>query len=455
MRLLLRGARARTSLLRALLAAGLAALVIAGCGGSGGDGGGGSGKGEVVITCGFCQPSPTDPFVQFTYEASQEFNKKFKGRYRIETIKNPYISSTGGERLPYYKRLALADDLPDIIGTNGTERAQLARMGKLFDYSKAFDEDPAWRDSFHESALDGVSGDDGEVWAIPQQRDVIGIYYNKRLFREAGVAEFPQTWDDFEATCEKLKAIGKACIAFDGDWTTLLMWANLIGTQEGGAEFLDSGLSTGKYAGNPIVVRATEQLKAWHDAGFVNKDSLTGKYDDAAAAYMSGAAAMVANGPWMVPLNFKAKGAPKGLYEETGYELSPGYTADGRGIVVSAGGSGYSSGAKSEATQAGVAEFLKFLTSRDKFVAFTIATGSYPSVRVKFTDAEAKKLEPLALGLSRAADTVPFEYKEVHQSAPGGFGIAWKNLWPAYVKADLSTDEFLKRLGTDTLSPTG
>ena len=402
----------------------------------------------------FCQPSPTDPFVQFTYDAAQEFNKQFKGRYRIETIKNQYVS-TGPERLAYYKRLALADDLPDIIGANGTERDTLARMGKLFDYSKAFDEDPAWRDSFHESALDGVSGDDGQVWAIPQQRDVIGIYYNKRLFRAAGVAEFPQTWDEFEAACEKIKASGKACIAFDGDWTTLLMWANLVGTQEGGEEFLDSGLSTGEYAGDPAVVSATERLKAWHDAGYANKDALTGRYEDAAAAYVNGDAAMVANGPWMVPLSFKAKGVPKGLYEDTGYELSPGFTADGRGIVVSAGGSGYSSGAKTEEEQEAVVEFLKFLTSRDKYVAFTFATGSYPSIKVTFTDAEAKKLEPLALGLSRAADTVPFEYKEVHLSAPGGFQLAWTNLWPAYVKGDLSTDEFLERLGADTLSPTG
>jgi len=438
---------------RALCATAIAMLALAGCGGSDGGGDGGD-KGEVVITCAFCQPSPTDPFVQFTYDAAQEFNKKFKGRYRIETIKNQYVS-TGPERLAYYKRLALADDLPDIIGANGTERATLARMGKLFDYSKAFDEDPAWRDSFHESALDGVSGDDGQVWGIPQQRDVIGIYYNKRLFRAAGVAEFPHTWDEFEAACEKIKASGKACIAFEGDWTTLLMWANLIGTQEGGAEFLDSGLSTGEYAGNPAVVSATERLKAWHEAGYANKDALTGRYEDAAAAYVNGDAAMVANGPWMVPLSFKAKGVPKGLYEDTGYELSPGFTADGRGIVVSAGGSGYSSGAKTEEEQEAVVEFLKFLTSRDKYVAFTFATGSYPSIKVTFTDAEAKKLEPLALGLSRAADTVPFEYKEVHLSAPGGFQLAWTNLWPAYVKGDLSTDEFLERLGTDTLSPTG
>ncbi len=440
---------------RMICAAALAAFAISGCGGSdkADSGTGSAGKGEIVITCAMCQRSTVDPFIQYNHEATKRFNEKYKGRYRVEIVNNPHISGST-ERPAYYKRLALADDLPDVLLADGPERKALEKTGKLFSYSDALDEDPAWRDSFHDGVLDNVSGEDGQVLAIPQQRDVLGIYYNKRLFREAGVAAFPTTWDELEATCDKIKGIGKSCLAFDGDWTTLLMWAHLIGTQEGGAEVLENDLASGDYASNSLLVTATEMLKAWHVAGYVNKDSLAAKYENASGAYVSGDAAMVANGPWMVPYDIKNKDAPKELYGETGYAPAPGFDA-GQGIIVLSGGSGYASGAKDEDKQAAVVEFMKFLTSRDEQVAFTLKTGSYPPTKVEFSAAETKQLEPLAIELAKEAEQVPNQYKEAHFVAPSGFADAWKNLWPAYVRGDLSTEEFLSRLGSDATSVTG
>jgi hypothetical protein len=35
---------------------------------------------------------------------------------------------------------------------------------------------------------------------------------------------------------------------------------------------------------------------------------------------------------------------------------------------------------------------------------------------------------------------------------PAGLDTSWKNLWPAYVKGDMDTDEFLQRLTDDSTS---
>ena len=79
---------------------------------------------------------------------------------------------------------------------------------------------------------------------IPEERDTIGIFWNKALFGRAGITGgFPKTWDDLLADCKKLKAAGIIPLAFDGDWTTLLIRANLIGTQPGGPDFLFSGIA--------------------------------------------------------------------------------------------------------------------------------------------------------------------------------------------------------------------
>jgi ABC-type glycerol-3-phosphate transport system substrate-binding protein len=408
----------------------------------------------VTITCASCQQSPTDPFLQYNYEAVQRFNKQFAGRYRVKVIKNQYASS-GPDRLQYYQRLALADDLPDLFLVNRAELVALEKTNKLMDFGPALEQDAKWKSSFYDGAFDALKGDGSQVWAIPQQRDSIGIYYNKAVLREAGVTTFPSTWDELGADCAKVKATGKTCLALDGDWVTLLMWANLIGTQTGGADFLSSGLEKSDYAGNAAVVKATETLKRWHTEGFVNRDAFSGDYANAAAAYTGGDAAMVANGPWMVQSDIKSKNAAKGLYDETGYAASPGWSADQRGLVIVAGNGGWVSGARDTSKQDAVIAFMKFLTSPAEGLAQTLKTGAYPAVQVDLSGEDAKGLDPLAADLVKQSTSVPMTYPHVYFGAPAAFGTAWKNLWPAYVQDKMSTSEFLDRLGEDATSPTG
>jgi len=386
-----------------------------------------------------------------SYDAVQRFNKKYAGKYRVKVIKNQYASS-GPDRLQYYQRLALANDLPDAFVVNRAELASLEKTGKLLDFAPELKRDTAWKGSFYDGAFDALTDDGGRVWAIPEERDAIGIYYNTKLFRAASISSFPGTWDELSADCAKLKATGTSCLAMDGDWTTLLMWANLIGTQPGGAALLKSGLASGGYATSPAVVKATETLKHWHTDGFVNRDAFSGDYPNAAAAYVSGEAAMIANGPWMVTTDIKTKNATKGLYEDTGYAPSPGWTPGQRGLIVVAGNGGWASGSRDDRKKEAVAALMKLLTSPTEGVEQTRKTGAYPAVKVNLG---TKGLDPLAAALVKQSTSVPATYPHVAFSAPATFDTAWKNLWPAYVQGKMSTGKFLSQLAKDAASPTG
>jgi raffinose/stachyose/melibiose transport system substrate-binding protein len=441
--------RRRIRLVAALAAGLTVALGLAACFGSGDSGG--NKKGEVVITCASCQKSPTDPFLQYNYEAAQRFNKKYAGKYRVKIVKNQYASS-GPDRLQYYQRLALANDLPDTFLVNRAELVALEKTGKLVDFAPELDSDSAWKSAFYKGAFDALTDGGGRVMAIPEERDAIGIFYNKALFQQAGISSFPQTWDELRADCAKLKAKGKICLAMDGDWATLLMWANLIGTQPGGDEFLRSGLAKGDYGANPAVVKATETLRRWHTDGFVNRDAFSGDYANAAAAYVRGKAAMVANGPWMVTTDIKAKNALSGLYQETGYEPSPGWTPDRRGLIVVAGNGGWVSGSRDDDKKDAVGVFMKFLTSPAEGVEQTRKTGAYPAVKV---DLSSRGLDPLAANLVKESASLPVTFPHVYFGAPAAFGSAWKNLWPAYVQGKMPTESFLDKLAKSATSPTG
>ncbi|WCB93455.1 Diacetylchitobiose binding protein DasA [Baekduia alba] len=433
----------------AAVAAALAATMTA-CGSSSST----DDKGEVVITCSSCQSSPSDPSLQFAAETAKTFNQRYAGKYHIKVVKNQNAGS-GPDRLQYYQRLALADDLPDVFQVNPPELRSLAKTGKVMNFAPVLDKDAAWKDSFNAGVFTALTGEDDQVWAIPETRDAIGIYYNKAIFKEAGIAAFPQTWAEFEADCAKIKAAGKTCFAMDGDWVTLLMWANLIGTQPGGVTFLDQGIKGGNYADSAVAVKATDTLRRWHDAGYINTNAFSGEYQNAATAFVRGQAAMVANGPWMVNSDIKTKNAVKGLYDQVGYEQSPGWTADQRGLIVISAEGSYASGAHDARKQEAVTAFMKLLTSHAQSVEQIKVEGAWPAAKFEPTAAEKKDLEPLAAGLVKASTTVPLKFPHAFYNAPEPFESSWKNLWPAYVKNKMSTQDFLSKLAHDAQSTTG
>ncbi|MER9026135.1 extracellular solute-binding protein [Mesorhizobium sp. M0815] len=410
----------------------------------------------VTITCGACQESASDPFLQYNYEALLRFNEAYKGRYQVEIRQNQYANSGGPERLQYYQRLALAGDLPDVFLINASELKELQQTGKLRDLASDLQSDATWQASFQDEAFSALSGNDGQVWAIPQQRDAIGIYYNKELLSSVGYEEFPRTWKEFEDAAKKLKSSGRIAIAMDGGWSTLLMWTNLIGTFPKGKQFLTEGIkSPDDYASNEAVIAATETLKRWHTNGYVNADAFSGEFQNAAAAYLNGEAAMIANGPWMVNAQIKTGAAVEGLYDKTGYASSPGWQPQMRGLIVVTG-AGWSSGHTAHDKQAeALVAFLKFLSSPDEQLEQARQTGARPAVKIDAAAMRGSNLEPLGAKLAEEADFLPLTYPHWRVHAPGGFLEAWKNLWPAYVNGEMETETFLRRLAKDAAGKQG
>jgi ABC-type glycerol-3-phosphate transport system substrate-binding protein len=336
--------------------------------------------------------------------------------------------------------------LPDIFVAQSTQLQTLAKSGKLLNLTPYLAQDNAWKTSFYPDAFQSLSGADGKIWGIPEERDVVGIYYNKVLFSKAGIDTFPQTWDEFLTDCQKLKASGVIPFAMDGDWVTQLMWADLIGTQPGGEDFLTSDIRKGNYASNPIVVKATEFLKGVHTAGYVNKDAFTGAYPNASNPFLQAQAAMIANGPWMVQADIKGKSALSNLYSQVGYAPSPGWTRDGQGVIVLSGNAGWSSGTSDSAKRDAVIAFMKFTTSPSVQLERTVKTGAYWAVKLTLKTDDVSQLEPLSYGLFSVSDKLMNHYPHAKFATPQAFSDEWKNDWPAYVQGAMTTKAFLDKL---------
>ena len=49
---------------------------------------------------------------------------------------------------------------------------------------------------------------DGQLVAATNSVSILGTYYNKQIFEEAGISEVPGTWDEFLEDCQKIKDLG-------------------------------------------------------------------------------------------------------------------------------------------------------------------------------------------------------------------------------------------------------
>ena len=81
----------------------------------------------------------------------------------------------------------------------------VANLGKYIDEGYILNvepyikEDATWGGGFTEGALEyyRVPGKDG-IYGVPCESGLIGIYYNERIFKEAGLENFPETWNEFK-----------------------------------------------------------------------------------------------------------------------------------------------------------------------------------------------------------------------------------------------------------------
>lgn len=173
---------------------------------------------------------------------------------------------------------------------------------------------------------------DGNMLSLPFNSSTPIMYYNKDLFKKAGLDPEtpPKTWAEFETVAAKLKESGAANCALSTRWVswiqteTLSAWHNQpIGTEQNGFGGLDARLSLN----GPVQVRHWGNLKKWADAGLYKYGGPVGGdnsaplfYSQECAIYMessAGRAGVMANakdfevGYGMLPYYDDVEGAPQ------------------------------------------------------------------------------------------------------------------------------------------------
>ena len=208
----------------------------------------------------------------------------------------PDVFYVGYERVANFASLDLLRPLDDFVAREEAARAA--------GYADALDLAAFYPQTVEAFRFDGARVGAGTLYGIPKDFTTVGFYYNKDLFRKAGVP-FPAdgwTWDDFLAAA---RAIGRLKTD-DGEAITgseFVTWPVMVRTylRTEGAEAIDDGLETIRVA-EPGSVAALERLRAWRHDETGTLTSGKSKIATGPSVFLGGKVGMAGPfGRWVVP----------------------------------------------------------------------------------------------------------------------------------------------------------
>ncbi|GHA77647.1 ABC transporter substrate-binding protein [Streptomyces termitum] len=105
---------------------------------------------------------------------------------------------------------------PDVLNIGNTWSASLQSTGALLPWNAENFEAIGGKDRFVESALGSTGVRRQDPAAVPLYSMAYALYYNKKMFADAGIAQPPTTWDEVIAAGKKLSKDGRWGIGVEG-----------------------------------------------------------------------------------------------------------------------------------------------------------------------------------------------------------------------------------------------
>ncbi|MFF4054199.1 extracellular solute-binding protein [Streptomyces sp. NPDC001668] len=373
-------ALSRRGFLAASAAAGLGITSLTGCGG---DSDGGSSDGTTTVE--WWNISTTEPAKSVWASLAKKFEAQNpKVKIKIVQLENDAYKSK-------MTALTASGKLPDIFHTwGGGVLKQQVDAGLVEDLT---DRTKPWADGLLKVTKEPYILDD-KLYGIPFDMGMIGFWYNKKLFKQAGVTEPPTTWGGFLEAVSKLKSKNITPIALAGKekWPGMYYWAYLA-MRTAGIDALQKASEDKDFTGAGFV-EAGRHLKELVDLQPFQKGFLNAAYSTPtgqAAAVGNGKAAMELMGQWAPSVEADSG---KGLGNDLGFFPFPAVEG-GKGAITEVFGGGGGHALRRGAPQAAV-DFLKFFASEAtelELVKKTSVLPVLPNAEKAMTDPNLKLVQ--------------------------------------------------------------
>ncbi|WP_410495609.1 ABC transporter substrate-binding protein [Cellulosilyticum sp. ST5] len=268
-----------------MLAATMLGSVVTGCSSSKGDTstpsteGAGVNNGEKVeLTIGISADPVEVDLVTQQAEAYMEKNPNVK--LVVEPI--------AGDIWEVLKTRMVSNAEPDIFYMDIFQAAQFIDAGKLASLDDLFT--PEELADFEPALVNGFKGQDGVLYGIPKDFSTLALYYNKKMFEEAGITP-PTTWEELESAAKALTKDGVVGLSLQNgiDRVQPFFYSN-------GGSMLEDGKPT---LNNPKNIEAYEFWLSLLKNGYAQTPQQLGVGWDG-DAFAGEHVAMTVEGTWMI-----------------------------------------------------------------------------------------------------------------------------------------------------------
>ncbi|MFJ3688591.1 ABC transporter substrate-binding protein [[Kitasatospora] papulosa] len=221
--------------LRAAAAITLAASVVAGvtaCGG-GTSSDGGSNESPKTLTYWASNQGPSiEADKKILTPELKKFEKETGIKVKLEVV--PWA-----DLLNRILAATTSGQGPDVLNIGNTWSASLQSTGALLPWDDENFEAIGGRDRFIDSAV-ASAGKEGEPpAAVPLYSLSYALYYNKKMFADAGITAPPATWDQLVEDGRKLSKDGKWALGAEGSNLSNNIHQTFVLGQQHGADFFD------------------------------------------------------------------------------------------------------------------------------------------------------------------------------------------------------------------------
>jgi multiple sugar transport system substrate-binding protein len=183
---------------------------------------------------------------------------------------------------------------PDIIAVDNPDFALFSSRGAFLDITDRVKASTVIKDENYFAGPLASTMWDGKQYGVPKATNTIALFYNRDLFKKAGIAEAPKTWDELLEDARKLNDPANNVYG--------ISWSARAG-EEGTFQFLPwIQMAGGSFTqvNVPGAVKALEIWKTLLDEKLASQDVLSQGQWDSTGTFNSGNAAMAISGPWEI-----------------------------------------------------------------------------------------------------------------------------------------------------------
>ena len=307
-------------------------------------------------------------------QAYQKRINAFNAAYKDKQIKAQAIFKARSAGASGYETELLNNQLEgtlaDIITFDAPNTAAYAKSGLLYDISNLISADE--QDKFY-----SLNKYEGKLFGLPIQESSAGFFYNKKIFRTAGIdvsgytAENPWNFEQFKDVCARLKAHGVTAVDMRIDATKdetapYLLYPFIYAA--GGSFTSDDGYTATGYYNSDATAKGFQFIKDLISEGYTS-------YAIGATDFFTGKVGMYLSSGWTIPdLDNKYR---ESFASRDDWGLLP-YPKD----VVAASATGswsYAITNNHHTDKTATLELLMWMTSAESSEAITDATGMIPA----------------------------------------------------------------------------